>query len=263
MSSDLVEMKRWPLHRWCLVIGLVLALQIAPVFWLADRKPNLPRPAKTGPVTYLAGQPEEWVMADNPTLFALASRHGFSSGVWLKIPPVENPPMEWTEPPRFLELQAGQLGATFKQFIQTNASGSVEIAGLPDPRVGMVNLFPSLNLMPTQSTLRVEGSLARRPLLAPPVLNSWPASDLLTNSEVRVVVDRDGYVNSAVLLSRSGLPEADDSAYKLAKSARFQPLRKTRPGESPAADNAFESGTLVFQWHTIPEPTTNSPPADP
>lgn len=263
MSSALVEMKQWPLRRWCLVIGLVLVLQAAPVFWLADRKPNLPRPTKTGPVTYLAGRPEEWVMADNPTLFALASRHGFSSGVWLKTPPVENPPMEWTEPPRFLELQAGQLGATFKQFIQTNASGSVEIAGLPDPRVGIVNLVPSLNLMATQSTLRIEGPLARRPLLAPPALNSWPASDILTNSEVQVFVDRDGYVNSAVLLSRSGLPEADDSAYKLAKSARFQPLRKTRPVEPPATDNAFEVGTLVFQWHTIPEPATNSPPADP
>ena len=171
--------------------------------------------------------------------------------------------MEWTEPPRFLEIQTNQLGATFKQFIQTNASRSVEIAGLPDPRVGIVTLFPSLNLMPTQSILRVEGPLARRPLLAPPALSSWPASDILTNSEVRVVVDRDGYVNSAVLLSRSGLPEADDSAYQLAKSARFQPLRKTRPGESPAANDAFEFGTLVFQWRTIPEPATNSPPAVP
>jgi hypothetical protein len=74
-------------------------------------------------------------------------------------------------------------------------------------------------------------------------------------------VDQDGYVNSAVLLSRSGLPEADDSAYKLAKSARFQPLRAKKPGELPAAENAFEIGTLVFQWHTIPEPATNSPPA--
>jgi hypothetical protein len=261
MSSALVEMKRWPLRRWCLVIGLVLVLQAAPVFWLADRKPNLPRAPKAGPVTYLTGRPEAWALADNPTLFALASRHGFSSGVWLKIPPPESPAMEWSEPPRFLELQTGQLAATFKQFTQTNVLRSLEIADLPEPRVDIVNLVATSNLMPTQSVLRIEGALARRPLLAPLTLSPWPASDILMNTKVQVFVDGDGYVISAVLLSRSGLPEADDNAYKLAKSARFQPLRKTKPGESPATDKAFEVGTLVFQWHTIPEPATNSPPA--
>ena len=264
MSSDLVEMKRWPTRRWCIVIGLVLLLQIAPVFWLADRKPNLPRTAKAGSVTYLAdGRPGEFAMAGNPTLFALASRHGFSSAVWLKIPALENPAMEWSEPPHFLEIQTGQLAGAFKQFTQTNLPRALEIADLPEPRVDIVNLAALVDLMPTRSILRIEGTLARRPLLAPLVLKSWPAYDILANSNVRVAVDPDGYVNSAVLLSRSGLPEADDSAYKLAKSARFQPLRKTRPVESPSTDNAFEVGTLVFQWHTIPEPATNSPPAVP
>jgi hypothetical protein len=99
-------------------------------------------------------------------------------------------------------------------------------------------------------------------MLAPPALKSWPASDLLTNSEVRVAVDPDGYVMSAVLLSRSGLPEADIKAFELAKSTRFQPLRKRKPGELPAADEGdFDVGTLIFQWHTVPEPGTNSPPA--
>ncbi|HEX4646722.1 MAG TPA: hypothetical protein VH598_14045 [Verrucomicrobiae bacterium] len=263
MSSDLAEMKRWPPRRWCAAIGLVLLLQVGPIFWFADQRPNLPRPAKTGPVTYLTdGRPGQLAMAENPTLFALASRHGFSSAVWLKIPPPENPEMEWSEPPRFLEIQTGQMAGTFKQFTHTNLPRSLEIADLPEPSVDIVKLAPTLNLMPTQSILRIEGSLARRPMLAPLVLKSWPASDLLTHSEVRVAVDQDGYVNSAILLSRSGLPEADNKACELAKSARFQALRTRKPGESPAAaEGDFEVGTFVFQWHSVPEPATNSPPA--
>jgi TonB family protein len=103
--------------------------------------------------------------------------------------------------------------------------------------------------------MRVTGGLSDRRLLNQPAsLPSWPASDLLLNSEVQVWVDADGLVLSpALLLPGSGSKEADHLALKLARAARFDPVARTAA--------RLTSGVLVFEWHTVPQ--TNAVPATP
>jgi hypothetical protein len=98
--------------------------------------------------------------------------------------------------------------------------------------------------------------LASRRLLNPPKLQSWPASDLLTNSVMRVLVGADGTVISAIQLFTppgSGSKEADQQALDLSRAARFEPLHT-------GAEN-LTFGTLIFQWHTLP--LTNAPSPTP
>jgi TonB family protein len=78
--------------------------------------------------------------------------------------------------------------------------------------------------------------------------------DLLTNTVVQIVVNGAGKPVSLSVLSKSGLPEADEEAIKLARLARFQPLPMTG---SHAVTNALADlnwGKLVFEWHTGPLP---------
>jgi TonB family protein len=106
------------------------------------------------------------------------------------------------------------------------------------------------------STVFASGGVSKRRWLNPPaVLRSWSAADLLTNSVVRVVVDADGLVFSTALLPPgSGSKAADQSALEMARSARFAPLPRHAKQMT---------GTLVFEWHTVPLAETNSPASKP
>jgi TonB family protein len=98
------------------------------------------------------------------------------------------------------------------------------------------------------STMRIEGGLARRRLLTPISLQSWPYADVLAPSVVQALVDAKGSVVSVVLLSSSGSEAANQRALELARAARFAPS----PG--------LTIGRLVFNWHTVAPPATNAPP---
>src|SRR5207245_1360307 len=168
----------------------------------------------------------------DPTAFALPNAHGFSGAAWLTFAPLTYQLTDWTEPPRWLALDERHLGQAFAAFVATNASPPLLIADKPLPRLTASAVYAPADPLPTQSVLRLEDDLARRPLVAPMPLPSWPHTDVLTNSIVQLLVDAEGQTLSAVLLATSGLSEADDYALKLAGGARFQPLR--RPDGRPA-----------------------------
>jgi hypothetical protein len=107
----------------------------------------------------------------------------------------------------------------------------------------------------TASELRVEGELARRPLITRPALRSWTNSDLLSNTVVRLLVDAHGYPQTATLLSGSGSVEADQFALRTAAQARFAPL--PRLAVRPSASR-LEWGNLIFEWHTLLPADTNT-----
>ena len=65
----------------------------------------------------------------------------------------------------------------------------------------------------------------------------------------------DRHTAATVLLTSSGLPEADQFALRTVKAARFRP-----PGHLKAAASAT-SGNLVFKWHTVPATNTLVGPA--
>jgi hypothetical protein len=241
----------WPLSRWLLLIVLVLAAHVVLIFMFGGRKPITPRATTDAPKLELATRSSEWLLLNDPTLFALPSREGFAGPAWLEPPHVQFHQLEWTEPPRWLQLPVGDLGAVFSEFMQTNHFAGFRFELTPPPRftVPAVPLEPQFN---ESSSLRVEGDLARRPLLTPMELPAWPYADVIAPSRVQVLVNAAGDVVSAVLLPSDDSDEvrdadADQRALELARAARFAPA------------SGLTLGNLIFGWRTVVPPATNAP----
>jgi len=249
----------WSRTRWGAWIGLVFALQLGFIFALGDRRPITPRSASAAPALRLAAGSDELLALSDPTLFALPHRLGFARAAWLRAPAVTFPQFRWTEPPLLLERPLHELGATFAQFLQTNTVAAFELETKPAPELTPP---PEPDLQPAvsaRSTLRLDGDIAHRRLLNPPDLPPRPATDVLRDSVVQVLVDAEGTVLSAKLLSPnplqpgSGSPQADQQALAFARATRFEPL--------PGAGSKAGVGTLIFSWHTVP--LTNAPSTTP
>jgi len=124
----------------------------------------------------------------------------------------------------------------------------------PSSLDSLVPFLPEPQYFAGTSRLEIGGALKNRRLSAQPQLRSWPFTDLLSNTVVQVMVDLQGRTFSPVVLERCGLKAADDRAVELAREMRFEnmdPLGKL------AGASHMTMGELVFQWHTIPETTTN------
>ncbi len=267
MSVALLEPARWTTRRWIRSVALAFLVQAALIFLLAERHRPVRPPPKFATQIRLAadGSPAqalaELSASSDPTAFALPNSHGFSGAAWLTFAPLAYQLTDWTEPPRWLALDERHLGQAFAAFVATNASPPLLIADKPLPRLTAAVIYAAAEPLSTQSVLRLEDDLARRPLVAPLPLPSWPNTDVLTNSIVQLLVDAQGQTLSAVLLAASGLSEADDYALKLAVGARFQPLR--RPDGRPDVTGPLNWGKMIFQWHTIALPATNAAAAAP
>jgi hypothetical protein len=260
MTAASVEPQPWGRRRWLAGVLAILAGQLGFIFWLGAPRPAALASVNFGPKVYLPANPrEEWPGLDNPALFVLPNRHGFSGAAWVQFQTPGYDPQNWTEPPRPLPLAIAQLGGSLAEYARTNLASTFELVPKPEPQFEAV--VPDENLGVARSTLTVEGELAKRPLLSKFQLPSWPGTEILTNSEVLVGVDRRGNVLSSVLVETkgSGSKEADAAALKLAASARFKPLRWTGPGQLPDAENRLSWGRLIFHWNTIPMPATNAP----
>lgn len=240
----------WPMSRWLLLIALVLGMHVTLIFMFGARKTITPRPVTNVPKLELANGSSEWLALNDPTLFALPNREGFAWPPWLKPPGLHVLMPDWTktERLRWLELSNGaaNLGAAFNRFMQTNRFASFQFVVKPPPHFAM----PVVPLEPAfarTSTLRIEGNLAKRPLVSPMKLPSVPYDNVLQPSEAQVLVNAAGEVVSAVLLSSSGYTVADEQALALARAARF----------APAA--GLTIGQLTFDWRVIAPPATNAP----
>jgi hypothetical protein len=265
MNPAALEPVRWSRRRWAYAVAAVFLLQAGLVLLLGHRPQRLPEPPIFRTAIHLLTDPKVRLDAlpglDDPTLLALPSLRGFSGPAWLQFPPLEYQAAEWVEPPHWLSLDTNNLSATFSRFIRTNLISPPLIADKPLPPLPRYEPnFPNEPL-PSRSRLRLEGDLASRPLLAPLDLPSWPHSEMLSNTAVQAAVDAAGFTFSAVLLAGSGLPEADAHALKLASAARFRPLLRAR--RAPDGFGPMTWGRLVFQWHTLPPPTTNLSSAQP
>jgi hypothetical protein len=264
MTASASGRRSWSRRRWAAAIPLALVAQLALVFWAGDKSNVAPRPADQEPQVLLApafagGLAE----VENPTLFARANRHGFSGQAWPRVSLPQYQPAAWTEPPRLLQLDAARLTGGLRELLRSNAPPPFEIAAKPEPRLSRDQIPDPASSLPTQSVLRVAGGLAGRQLLANLALPSQPHGDLLTNSVVQVIVDADGWTRSATLLSSCGSAGVDQQAIGLAKAARFESLRLRGPERTNPPVPALSVGSLVFQWHTVPLPATNAPPARP
>lgn len=256
MSSSGQTTGRGRAIRWWAVVMLVFAAQLALVVWLSDQRPAPKPAAEMGPVVTLAGGASKDLLAlADPTLFALPHREGFSGAAWLTAPAQEIQPFAWTEPPRFLELPLEQLATRFPP---PPASYEVEHSTSPadfTPELLLARVDEA-QLFLAQSVVRQTGALETRPLRNRLDLPPWHHAEILSNSVVQVLVDAEGTVFSALLLSPGcGYKEADDFAIRQAAAARFAPLPRHPDDSSP--ESGLVWGELVFEWYTLPG--TNSP----
>ena len=264
MMAKPLEPGAWSSRRWWTVILAAFGLQVLLIFRLEQPKAIVPRRADTAPALRFGNsQMAELVALQDPTIFALPNRHGFSGNAWLKAPDVTPPSGEWSEPPRLLAADAQNWGAWFKNLAESNAPQSYPAIVIPKPIASVSTSF-SIAPPPIGSRVKLRGELARRALLEPIPLPSWTNSDLLTNTIVQLLVDDRGNAVSAVL-SRpgSGRTDADERALELARSARFEPAPATGTSNSRSPSAGWSAGAMVFEWQTIPGPSPNPLPETP
>lgn len=243
----------WKRGRWLWAFPLGVALHAGLVFWLGDR----PRPAAATRVEatriFLAvdDATAEKIAArsavSDPMLFALPNGRGFSGQAWLRFVPENLAAPGWSEPPSWLALRTGDLGATFAEFVATNQPALP--AADPRPSAGALDIFLPTETVSPQSTVRVEGALARRPLVTPLPLPAPAHPDALPGTVVQVAVNAEGQTESAILLAECGVKTIDQRALELARGARFQPVADTP---------ALMWGKMFFAWRTVPPVTTNA-----
>jgi hypothetical protein len=228
--------------------------------------------------------PGDWLALNNPTLFALPDNNGFAASMWTELAPLTVHQRNWTEEPHWLNpsnsLQMAGLFAPFNRFAKTNRFAHVHFEFSAPPEVA-APATPTQPPIAQQSTLRIEGALAGRPLLTPIKLPSWQDSDIDAPTIVQVLVNAAGDVVSAALLPQEVLPQgnsweppstdnhrADQWAVEMARSLRFAPLPPGKgsqivPVYGQAAQNAaalshLAVGQLIFDWQTTSQTVTNN-----
>ncbi|MGO9199015.1 MAG: energy transducer TonB [Limisphaerales bacterium] len=263
MMTSPVQPPAWPRRRWGWTVASVFAAQVGLIFWLGESGPVRSRPPGPNPTLRLAGGFSAEVLAlQDPTLFALPHRQGFSGPAWLKMSPVPNRPSDWSEDPLPLPLCVTRLGAVAPPQVQTNGLAPLSLLPALEPGWALPEPPPP-PLSPEQSRLRIEGDLARYRLLTNLDLPSWQYNDVLTNTGLQMLVNAEGRPASVILLFTSGYKQADDYALAQAWRARFEvPGAAGQQGQPPSTPLAhLVRGLLLFQWHTVPLPPTNAPPA--
>ncbi len=264
MSAATVQLESAPRHRWLIWAAVILAAQTSFIFWLGAHHTLAPRaPNITPPIALAPEYDVELAALSDPTLFAMPHWQGFSGTAWRQTPRVDYTAADWSEPMRWLQIPAEKLGSSFRHILADNPTPPLSLTEKIPPHIAPLEFATDFAPLTAQSTLRVEGALAERTLLTPLELKSWPAADVLAPSEIRVLVDAAGNVISAVLLTSCGLPAADQRALEQASAARFEPLPdgdRERLAH-PLANLAL--GKMIFQWHTVPPPVTETPAANP
>jgi len=251
---------RWSRRRWLLLIGLIFSGQVALIFLLGEHSPARARTRGPAPAFRLASpRAAEFLALEDPTLFALPHRQGFSGRAWLHVFSQKLPSFEWSEQPQWLPLPVAQLGQTFNRFMETNQPGLGPVLAIAESELMVPEISPG-SVLREESALRLSGSLAARRLLTPLALKSWPNADVLTNTVVHVLVDGSGQTFSPkVLLPGSGSKEADQYALEQAKAARFDSILPTGPQSVTNPPARLTSGEMIFEWHTLPLPGTKPP----
>jgi len=241
----------WSRRKWISLIVASFLAHLALILLLGER-PGPPRPPGPGFQAALAESLTASLVQrpdfEDPALFALPNRRGFSGVGWMQLPALQHQYHEWSEEQRWLSLPAEELGQTFVVYVQDLTSRPLALTEKTPPGLVLPESSEPPDWLPQKSALRIEGALAARKLVRQPALPAWPCNDALARSEVQVVVDAQGRVIAATLLAESGLPAADRSALNLARECVFEKI----PSSAPVF------GSLIFEWATLP---TNAPPA--
>jgi hypothetical protein len=243
----------WPWRKIFFLVLLALLIHVALICFFGTIKQIIPRTVTRVPRLQLVGDANPFIALNNPALFALPNPRDFSSAIWLRVPVVVSPSFRWDESPQWLSLAPVNPAAAFQQFLQSNVVAQIQLMAKPPPAMPP----PSVSLgaaLPSGSTFKIVGSLARRMVLNPAALPSLPYDNVIPPSKVQVLVDTTGHVISAILLPLTDSMEAverydaaDQAALGVARGLHFTPAKQLAFGE------------IIFHWHTIPALQTPPP----
>jgi TonB family protein len=252
------DLKSWtPRQRGGMVVALVVG-QLALILVFAERDAPRGRQAATDRGLRVVGWPAE--VADvtrqlgvsDPVVFALPNARGFSGAAWRRPSMLTPPRVEWSEPPRWL----GGESKWFGQHLPTTASALLaprHPLGRPAPAV---TSFTVRSLPVAQATrLELDAGLQSRGLSVQPDLPAIPHTNLLDATVLRVAVEPDGSVFSAVVVRSSGWEGADQQALGLMKRLKFTP-----ESDSARPSNGHQWGSVHVRWHATPPDLTGAPP---
>ena len=242
----------WTRRRWLAMLMAVFAAQVAVIFALGGKHFAPPRTVTNAVQFALADDSSDLIALSDPTLFALPHAGDFSPDYWGQLPAVPPANFPRTEPVLPSLLATENLGTLFIQFMQTNvfATPHTDFKLAPKFSEPVVSFTP---VFAANSSLRIEGNLARRKLLTPVVLTNWPYADVIAPSQIQALVDADGGVVSAIELPPENLADAashysaaDQRAMEIAQGLRFAPA------------SSLTVGRMIFNWRTAPLSATNS-----
>jgi TonB family protein len=243
---------------------LILAVQTGFIFLLGARHPVRPRPPEAlPPVALTPGFHPGLAALLDPSLFALPHHQAFSGAALALARPPGHVAADWTQPFQPLELPAEKLGQTFRELNADTVTPPLSVAEKIEPAIPPLDRAGDALALPTRSSLNIEGAVAGRALLTPLELPSWPDTDVLQPTVVRVIVDAAGDVVSAAPVASSGLAAADDEALALARAAQFAPLPDAEKTRLTHPQAGLSWGRLIFQWHAVPLPPAEEPSATP
>ena len=242
------DLPRWPRGKWIAVVFLVFALQVAFMIAASQKQVHVrhvyPSEPRVALATSVQPNERELLELENPFLFAGASRNGFSGDAWLRKPGWTAPIPSTNTDSHFLRLAEARNLA-----IQHSVEQPFSFVEGRRPRAQLP--LPEVTSAPISQTSELKLSdFKNRHLANTLTLPVQFHSDVLKNSVVETMIDRDGLVISARLIGSSGSPRADAEALALAGRARFSPLSS---GESLP-----EVGKLIFQWFTLHLSDTNN-----
>src|SRR5262245_47605270 len=208
MNIPVPDLETWSRARYWTAFAIALVAQALLIYALSERQPAAPRAVESTPVHYLVldslvdTATSEWLQLGDPTLFALPNLRGFSGAAWLRPNALNYQPTDWVGPDCWLTPDLTEPAAPFTETVDRNTAVCPAFVDKPAPRLSEVN--PRSIPLPTKSSVRVEGELARRALLGPVEVPSLPHTDILTNTVVELGVNPSGLVQWTVVLGSSG-----------------------------------------------------------
>jgi len=240
--AELPTTNGWSWKKIFLLILLAFAGHFAFVYLLGTHKHTASRTATNVPVLHLADNSSELVQLTDPTLFALPHADAFAPANRSSSFAISQPSFRWPIPTPFVTLNADNLGAAFKAFMQTNRFPMFALNFKPEPQP----IAPEAAIesaLPKNSTYQLAGELAGRRMLNALAAPTLTVNDVIAPSRIQLLVDKAGMVVSTVLLKSSENAAADQQAMALAYSLQFAPAEKLMFGE------------IIFNWHTVPAST--------
>jgi TonB family protein len=248
MSSSQDDLRSWTQRQWSAMVAALLLGQLALILAFAEREPSPSERLAADVGLQAVGWPvsvtntTRQLGVSDPLLFALPSGGGFSGEAWRLASAPPAPRVEWSEPIRWLTGKS--------EWFSGDESSSRLALGTPQrsldrPVPGLTALHVRPLPVARRTRLELDQRLSARGLHSKPALPEIAHTNLLDATVLRVAVEPDGTLFSAVVLKSSGWEVADQKALDLVRQVRFSPQNNI-----PLPSNDRQWGRVHVRWHT-------------